>query len=104
MRLAKDIKELMEIVEGASDRLYVYREQSIDLGFAKFLLVGDDEESEEDPETGGYVIEYEGTSFVDFLEVAIVQDIKSYVDRRVTHPSESDYLHALLHYDEHDAL
>lgn len=58
---------------------YVFIERESDLGTTRFLLVESAEADVYCPDTRDYRVEFQNTVWVDFLEVAHVQDIRQAV-------------------------
>lgn len=104
MKLVANAFDLMKTAENEPISSYVFIEKGAEKWAARFLIATDDEGYDEDPDGESYLIFHNGIAWVDFLEIAIVQDIKAYVDKRTESPSEQDYLKALLTYDDNDSL
>ncbi|MFN7004174.1 MAG: hypothetical protein ACK4NW_12185 [Roseinatronobacter sp.] len=105
MKLLPTVLDLMAHIGDAPLSSYVFIERESDLGTTRFLLVESDEADVYCPDTRDYRVEFQNTVWVDFLEVALVQDIRQGVTlARGATASAADYVAALKYYDENDAF
>lgn len=105
MKILPTVLDLMAQIDEAPLSSYVFIEKNSDLETTRFLLVDDDEGDEFCPVTRDYRVEFQNSVWVDFLEVALVQDIRrGVILARRASASAADYVAALKYYDDYDAF
>jgi len=105
MKIIPTALDLMAQIEDTPLSAYVFIEKHADLETTRFLIVDNDEADAYRPDTRDYRVEFQSTVWVDFLEVALVQDIgRGVIQALGATATAADHVAALRYYDEYDAF